>query len=371
MERIAVIMGKMHSGGKKNLVMEYYRHINKEKIQFDFICDDDSNAIPFDEIKALGGKVFVIPPYQDILKNMSAIYKLCKKNKYKIVHGYNGTMNLFAMLAAKFAGVPVRINESISMAHSSDKKTIIKNILRVFSKCGSTHYMSNGEACGRWQFGNNIYNSGKVAVFKTVIDTGKNAFIPIVRRDTRKELGIEDNLVIGHIGRLTEQKNTLFLIDIVASIVKKESTAKLLLIGDGNLRDEMFRKINKSGLSKSVIYLGRREDIQKFYNSMDCFILPSLYEGLPVTGLEAEACGLPVFFSTEIPRESSPCDELGHFISLGKSADEWAEKIIKYTKKNIDKRKSYIEAVKAAGFDSGNEAKKLLNYYENILKKVN
>ena len=231
--------------------------------------------------------------------------------------------------------------------------------------------MSNGEACGRWQFGNNIYNSGKVAVFKTVIDTGKNAFIPIVRRDTRKELGIEDNLVIGHIGRLTEQKNTLFLIDIVASIVKKESTAKLLLIGDGNLRDEMFRKINKSGLSKSVIYLGKREDIQKFYNSMDCFILPSLYEGLPVTGLEAEACGLPVFFSTEIPRESSPCDELGHFISLGKSADEWAEKIIKYTKKNIEKRKSYIEAVKAAGFDSGNEAKKLLNYYENILKKVN
>lgn len=371
MERIAIVMGKMHSGGKKNLVMEYYRHIDREKIQFDFICDNDSNAIPFDEIEILGGRVFIIPPYQSILKNIYSIYKLCKKNKYKIIHGYNGTMNLFAMLVAKFAGVPIRINESISMAHNSDRKTIIKNILKVFSKWGSTHYMSNGEACGRWQFGDNLYDTGEVAVFKTVIDTEKNAFIPELRKDTREKFGLENNLVIGHIGRLTEQKNTLFLIDIVASIVKKEPSAKLLLIGSGNLRDEMLEKIDRLGIGESVLYLGRREDIQKFYNSMDCFVLPSLYEGLPVVGVEAETCGLPIFFSTEIPRESSPCDELGHFISLDNSADEWAEEIIKVTKENIEKRRSYIEDVKAAGFDSGHEAEKLLNYYENILETVN
>ena len=101
MERIAVIMGKMHSGGKKNLVMEYYRNIDKEKIQFDFICDDDSNAIPFEEIKKLGGKIYIIPPYQKIFKNMMAIYKLCKKNQYKIIHCYNGTMNIFQYALTK------------------------------------------------------------------------------------------------------------------------------------------------------------------------------------------------------------------------------------------------------------------------------
>ena len=150
MERIAVIMGKMHSGGKKNLVMEYYRHIDRSKIQFDFICDEDSNAIPTDEIEKLGGRVYIVPRYQNILANIKAIEKICKENKYKIAHGYNGTMNIFGLYAAWRAGVPVRINESISMAHKSDKKTIIKNILKPFSRCFATHFMANGEACGKW-----------------------------------------------------------------------------------------------------------------------------------------------------------------------------------------------------------------------------
>lgn len=370
MERIAVVMGKMHSGGKKNLVMEYYRHIDREKIQFDFICDEDSNAIPSEEIAALGGRIYVIPPYQNIFKNMLAIYRLCKKNQYKIIHGYNSTMNLFAMFAAKLARVPVRINESISMAHGADKKTIIKNILKVFSKCCSTHYMSNGEECGRWQFGNRLYDMGKVSVFKTAIDTERNAFDVGVRETTREEFGIKSNLVIGHIGRLTEQKNTLFLIDIFKEIVKKDATARLLLIGDGNLREEMIKKIDKFGISSFVIYLGRREDIQKFYNAMDCFLLPSLYEGLPVVGIEAETCGLPMFFSTEIPREASPCNELGHFIGLDKNAEQWADEIIRITKKNIPNRKNYVEEVKNAGFDSKNEGEKLLQYYEKILRSL-
>ena len=126
MERIAVVMGKMHSGGKKNLVMEYYRHIDKTHIQFDFICDSDSNAIPEEEIKELGGRVYVITPYQNIFKNIIEIRNICKKNRYKIIHGYNGTMNVFAMFAGWSAGVPIRINESISMSHSADKKTILK-----------------------------------------------------------------------------------------------------------------------------------------------------------------------------------------------------------------------------------------------------
>jgi glycosyltransferase involved in cell wall biosynthesis len=366
MERIAVIMGKMHSGGKKNLVMEYYRHIDRSKIQFDFICDEDSNAIPTEEIENLGGRVYVVTRYQNILKNIKEIRDICKKNRYKIIHSYNGTMNICSLFAGWQAGVPIRINESISMAHSSDKKTILKNILKPFSRCFATHYMANGEVCGRWQFGDKLFEQGKVSVFKTVINANENKFDEELRNKCRKEFGIEDNLVIGHIGRLTAQKNTLFIIDIFAEILKLEPKARLLVIGDGDLKEAILSKIDELGIKKNVLYLGRREDIKQFYNAMDCFLLPSLYEGLPVVGVEAECCGLPMFFSTEIPEESSACEDIGVFIGLDKSPKEWAEQIISRII-NINRRDHSIE-VRIAGFDSVTEAGKLLEYYKTLIK---
>lgn len=365
MERIAVIMGKMHSGGKKNLVMEYYRHIDRTVIQFDFICDEDSNAIPVEEIEALGGRVYIVPRYQNILANIKAIEKICRENQYRIVHGYNGTMNVFGLYAAWRAGVPIRINESISMASKSDKKTILKNILRPFSGCFATHFMANGEACGKWQFGK-LYDEGKVAILKTVINTDEYRFQPELRETCRKEFGLEDNLVIGHIGRLTVQKNTLFIIDIFAEIVKLEEKAKLLLIGDGELREEMLKRIEDSGVQDNVLYLGRREDSKQFYNAMDGFLLPSLYEGLPLVGIEAECCGLPMFFSTAIPEESSPCADLGMFIGFDKSAAEWARIVVEKIRKV--RREDHSAEVKKAGFDSVTEAGKLLEYYRGLMR---
>ncbi len=366
MERIAVIMGKMHSGGKKNLVMEYYRHMDRNKIQFDFICDSDSNSIPKEEIVALGGRVYEIAPYQDIFRNIADIKRICRENKYTIVHGYNGTMNVFAMYAAWACGIPVRINESISMAHRADKKTYLKNMLRPFSKCFSTHYVSNGETCGRWQFGNRTYNMGKVAVFKTVINTEMHKYNVALRKKCREEFGLEDDIVIGHIGRLTKQKNTLFIIDIFNEVFKREKRAKLVIIGDGNLREEMLEKIKALGIEDRVLYLGRREDINQFYNAFDAFLLPSLYEGLPVVGVEAECYGLPMFFSTEIPRESSACDDISFFLDLKDGAAKWAETVLIETEKNMKARKDHREEVKAVGFDSVEESKKLLDYYLKI-----
>ena len=230
--------------------------------------------------------------------------------------------------------------------------------------------MANGEACGRWQFGDKLFDEGKVKVFKTVINTDVNKFDEALRNATRKEYNIENNIVIGHIGRLTEQKNTLFIIDIFNALVKKEPKAKLLIIGDGNLREEMLKKIEQYEIKDKVLYLGRREDIPQFYNAMDCFLLPSLYEGLPVVGVEAENCGLPMFFSTEIPEESSACKDLGVFMSLEKTPEEWADAILLAVKKNMPIRKGKTEEVKAAGFDSGVEANKLLKYYEDLIASL-
>ena len=363
------MIGKMDSGGKKNLVMEYYRHIDHSKIQFDFICDSDSQAIPKDEIRSLGGRVYIIPPYQSIIRNMSMIRFLCKKNRYLIIHAYNSTMNIFPMFVAKEAGVPIRISESLSMAHRDDKKTIIKLLLRPFSGLFANRFLACGERCGQWQFGNQKMKSGRVDVFKTVIDTGKNAFDSQLRNKTRKEYGWNNKLVVGFIGRFTAQKNPLFLIRVFNAISKEKPNSILCLIGDGELKEEMFDLIDRFELRKKVCYLGRREDIQKFYNAMDCFVLPSLYEGLPVVGLEAECCGLPMFFSTEVTREANAC-ELGHFIGLDKTPEMWADIIIRKTNENLPKRRSYAEEVMAAGFDSRLETKRLQDYYIDAVKGI-
>lgn len=369
MFRVAVIMGKMDSGGKKNLVMEYYRHIDRNKVQFDFICDSDSQAIPDEEIKKLGGRVYRIRPYQNIFANMSDIHRLCKKNRYHVMHAYNSTMNLFPLFIAKMSGIPVRISESLSMAHEGDRKTILKKMLRPMSKFFANYYMSCGDDCGRWQFGNKLFDAGKVDVFKTVINTKFNAFNPEIREETRKKFDWEDKIIIGHIGRFTSQKNSVHLIEIFNAIVKKEPNAILCLIGDGELKEEMMAKIKELDIEKQVNYLGRREDIQQFYNAMDMFLLPSLYEGLPVVGLEAESCGLPMFFSTEVTQEANAC-ELGHFIDLDESVDIWADEILEAVKDNMPVRRSYAKEVADAGFDSASEALRMQNYYIKALKCV-
>ena len=357
-----MIIGKMDSGGKKNLVMEYYRQIDRSKVQFDFICDSDSQAIPIVEIESMGGRIYRIPPYQHIFANMREMKKICRENQYFIMHAWNSTMNLFPMWVGKSVGIPVRISESLSMAHKDDWKTKIKKVLKPMSKWFATHYMSCGEDCGRWQFGDKLFDAGKVDVFKTVINTRFNDYNPELREKTRKEFGWENNIVVGHIGRLTPQKNSVHLIEIFASVVKKEPRSVLCLIGDGELKNEVMAKIEELGIEKHVNYLGRREDIQKFYNAMDCFLLPSLYEGLPVVGLEAECCGLPMFFSANISREANAC-ELGRFIELKESEDYWADEILKAIKTNISERKGRVEELCVAGFDSANEANRLQKYY--------
>ena len=366
--RVAIIVGKMDSGGKKNLIMEYYRHIDRNKIQFDFICDSDSQAIPEQEITKLGGQIYKITPYQHIFQNMADMAHIFEQNQYKVVHAYNSTMNLFPMAVAKYCKVPVRISESLSMAHEGDWKTILKKMLRPMSKWFANYYMSCGDDCGRWQFGSKLFDSGKVDVFKTVINTEFNSYDSMVREKTRSEFGWGDKIVIGHIGRFTAQKNSVRMIEIFGAVAKKEPNAVLCLIGDGERKEDMMKKINELGIKKQVVYLGRREDIQQFYNAMDCFLLPSLYEGLPVVGLEAESCGLPMFFSTEVTREANAC-ELGRFIALDDSDDVWAAQILKACRENMPIRRSHAKEVAAAGFDSESEALRMQKYYLEAVER--
>jgi glycosyltransferase involved in cell wall biosynthesis len=266
------------------------------------------------------------------------------------------------MLVARLAGVKVRISESISKGDKNEKKTKIKLVLRQFSHCFVTDYMANSIDCGKWQFGNKTYQQGKINIFKTVINANDNVFNPELRSSTRSAFGWDDKVVYGFIGRYVEQKNPLFLIDIFNEISKKQSNAILVMIGFGELEQEMMDRIKGYGIADRVENLGRRDDIKQFYNAFDAFLLPSLYEGMPVVGVEAQCCGLPIFFSKNITTETT-ASNLAHYLGLEDSPEKWADTIIPVVESNMPVRRSYSDEIISAGFDSASEALRLQNFY--------
>ena len=287
--RITQIIGKWLGGGVESVVMNYYRHIDRSKIQFDFICDEDSTNIPYDEINSLGGKVILIPPYQKVIKYHNELKKVLKDGNYKIVHSHINTLSVFSLWAAKSAGVPVRIAHSHSTTNKKEKKkNLMKQVLKHFSKVFATDYMCCSELAGRWLFGDKEYDRGNVYLLNNAIDLDKFKYDENIRKEKRKELNIsDDTLVIGHVGRFVEQKNHRFLIDIFNEVHKERKNSILLLAGQGPLVEEIHEKVNELGLNESVRFLGQRKDIDKLYQAMDLFLFPSLYEGLGMVAVEA------------------------------------------------------------------------------------
>ena len=359
--RIAQIMGKWLGGGVESVVMNYYRHIDRKKIQFDFICDEDSTDIPYDEIKKLGGKVILIPPYQKVIKYHKELKKVLKEGKYKIAHSHINTLSVFSLWAAKSAGVPVRIAHSHSTSNKKEwKKNLFKNTLRPFSKKYATHYFSCTEHAGRWLFGDKEYNKGNVYLLNNAIDINKFGYNENKRKKVRKELKIKDStLVIGHIGRFVEQKNHRFLIDIFYEFNKKNRDSILLLVGKGPLMSEIEEKAKNLGILNSIKFLGQRDDINEIYQAMDLFLFPSLYEGLGMVLVEAQCSGLPCIASTEVPHVAKILENV-EFIDNNESINSWVDTINKL--KNCERKTNY-KVLEKSGFNIKEESKKLQEIY--------
>lgn len=362
---VAQIMGKWVGGGVESVIMNYYRHLDHSKIQFDFICDEDSTRIPYDEIKKLGGRVFLIPKYQKLLKYLKALEKLFKENQYRIVHSNINTLSVFPLYAAKKAGVPIRISHSHSTSNPKEwKRNLIKNILRPFSKRYATDYFACSELAGRYLFGNKAFDCGEVKIIHNAIDVDKFKFDEAARKKLRQEFGIKDStVVIGHVGRFVQQKNHTFLVDVFKEYHKKNPDSKLLLVGSGPLEDEIKKKVERLDLEDSVLFLGQRDDINKLYSVMDVFCLPSLYEGLPVVGIEAQATGLPTIFSNRISKEVI-VSSYAKIVSI-QDTGFCIEKINKTTR-SIKKQRSYATVFEY--MDINNEVSTLEKIYCRPIK---
>lgn len=364
--RVAQIIGKWVGGGVEAVVMNYYRHINHGEVQFDFICDDDSTNIPYEEIEKLGGKVILIPPYQKVIKYHKKLKKVLKNGNYKIVHSHINVLSVFSLFAAKCAKVPVRIAHSHSTTNKKEwKKNLLKLFLRPFSKVFATDYFCCTEFAGRWLFGNKAYDQGKVYLLNNAIDLEKFKYDEKMRKLKRKELNIEeDTLVIGHIGRFMTQKNHTFLIDIFQEVHRQNNNSILLLVGQGPLMGEIKEKVKKIGLEKAVIFLGQREDVNELYQAMDVFLFPSLYEGLGMVLIEAQCSGLLCVASTEVPEVAKVTDKI-KFFSLNEPITNWVDAIL-----NIKSNRNWnIDDITKCGYNIEVEKNKLECKYKGLYKR--
>lgn len=359
--RVAMIMGKMGGGGVEAVVMNYYRHIDKSKVQFDFIIDEDSTVVPENEINKLGGRVFRINGYQSPIKYSSDLKKIFESENYKIVHSHINALSVFPLRVAKKCGIPIRIAHNHSTAAPGEtKKNVLKYILRLFAKKYPTHYMSPTKYAGEWLFGEKIANE-QLMILKNAVEIEKFAFNPDVRNQLRGKLKYKkEDFVIGNIGRLVWQKNQEFVLKVFFEYKKINSHAKLLIIGDGPLKEEILQEAKNLNIINSLTMLHNCENIADYYQVMDLFLFPSNYEGLGMVAVEAQISGLPVLASSVVPIDAKISNRF-FFNYLNKSALSWANMINKLD--NNDRSRNDSSEIKACLYDIRKNVSKLERFY--------
>lgn len=357
--RILHIVSYMQRGGLETFIMNCYRHIDRNLVQFDFIVHRNFRSDYDDEIEALGGIIYRMPrlnPFSPAYKK--ALLDLFHAHpKYRIVHCHLDCMSSIPLAAAKKCGVPVRIAHAHNSNQDKNWKYPLKRIYMRKIPAVATHFFACSEAAGQWMF-----PEQNVTVIDNGIETEKFAFDPEIRSEVRAELGINQELVLGHVGRFMPQKNHAFLIDIFAEVIKRKPNAKLLLMGTGPLENQIRDKVKSMNLANNVKFLGVRSDVNRILQAVDVFVLPSLYEGFGISAVEAQASGAYCVLSDMIP-EACKITDVVTFLSLKNDASSWAEEIIEVAK---NERVSQSGKIAAAGFDIQKTADWLQMFYINL-----
>lgn len=356
--RILHINGQMYCAGVETFLMNIYRNIDREKIQFDFLVHYSERKYYDNEIEDLGGRIYRMSIREDnnFMKYFLELKKFFKEHtEYKIVHAHMESFAMFYLPFAKVAGIPIIIGHSHNDKVVPSLKGYLKRFMNIPFKYLATDYLACSEESGRFLFGNR-----PTEIIPNAIDAQRFRFNPDVRSKVRRELNIENKFAIGHVGRFHPQKNHAFLIDIFYEVYKKNQNAILLLIGDGELKAAIKRKVIELGLVNQVKFLGVRSDTNELYQAMDVFVLPSLFEGLGIVGIEAQAAALHSFCIDTIPKIAWITDYF-HPCSLKDSATSWGEEI-NYYSHGYQRTDTYREIV-SAGFDMSTQIKDLERLY--------
>ncbi|ARK32452.1 glycosyltransferase family 1 protein [Halalkalibacter krulwichiae] len=354
------------SGGVGAFLMNYYKNVDINKVQFDFLTHNNTEEQLVKEINDMGGSVIKITPKSiSIWKNIYEAFKIInKRSPHEIIHIHTASTTSFLyLLIAKLAGKKKRIVHSHATDLEKPKGSFqhrIHNLLRPIMLSLSTDLFACSEAAGDWLFG--VERRSKVRLVNNAIDSKKFLYNKRKAEQIRNSMNIDDKLVIGNIGRFSYPKNHHFIIDIFNEVVKVNPNALLLLIGSGELIDEIKQKVFELKLNNKVKFLGVRNDIPDLLNAMNVFLLPSKFEGLPVALIEAQASGLKIYATDTITSEVE-VTELVTRLPISESPRFWAEKIIQDSNQLV--RKSTYEEIVKSGYDIKSNAKWLENFYFN------
>ena len=333
--RIAHIAGKLACGGVESVIFNYYRAIDKSKIQFDIYYDADSVYEPPEDLIEMGARFIKIPPYQKIWKYIPTLTKKLRKENYRIIHSHLNTLSVFPLFAAFCAGIPVRIAHNHSVPAGNEKaRNLLKNFLRLFSRVFATHYAACSEMAGKWLFGESLFNHKKIKIINNAVDFKKFSVSENRRIFLEEKFSLENKFVVGHVGRFTYAKNHDRLIDIFRTLKKVSPDTVLLLVGDGELREKITEKLMSLDLSDSVIMVGSVSDPEVYYSLMDVMVYPSFFEGLPMACVEAQIMKVPVIATEAVPEAAIISNGLT-YLQLSSSDEEWVDVLSSVSKEKM------------------------------------
>ena len=369
--RVLHILHTMNRGGAENALMNYYREMDRTKVQFDFLLTDPHHSSFEDEIIRLGGMVYRVPPL--VIKNPFPYLKGVKRffqehPEYKIIHSHTSSKSVFPLWIAKTVGIPIRISHSHNALSEGGIMGMIRNALMPFLKLTANVYMSCGEQAAEWLYGKKYLNSGKVEIVHNVINAGLYRYNEKRRKQMRQELDISEEMsVVGHVARFSTQKNHLFALDIFNEFLKIHPNAIYMLVGDGENRSKILNKISELGISTKVKLIGVVSNVYDYEQAMDIFVLPSLCEGLPLSIIETQVSGLPCITTEGTVSSECSVTDLVKDVSLSLSPSEWAKV---YLESTFIKRKDRYNEISAAGYDSKTTAHTLQERYIELYNSI-
>lgn len=363
MIRVLHSVSNMARAGIETMLMNYYRKMDLSQIQFDFLANKPMPGEYDEEIRQMGGRVFVspglnplhFPRYERFMRDLIAA-----NPEIRIVHAHNEAMGYYALKSAKDAGIRIRIAHAHNTQIIRDYKYPLKMVCKALLPSAATDCWSCGRDAGIYYFGEKRWRESGVTLHNA-IDIGRFRYQADQRARFRRQAGLEKCFVIGHVGRFNVQKNHNRLLDIFACLLQAEKDARLVLIGVGELEDAVRKKADALGIREKVLFLGQLPNVNDWLQAMDCFVLPSLFEGLPVAGVEAQAAGLPCFFSDRVTDEALLLPQ-SFRISLKDCDELWARRILEIKTKNYDRLQG-ADNVRDAGYDIDTEAAKLQAWY--------
>ncbi|TEB14255.1 putative glycosyltransferase EpsF [Pelotomaculum sp. FP] len=344
--RVLHVLSALAKNGAESRIMDIYRNINREKIQFDFAVHTTKQCDFDNEVKSMGARIYSFPKfkifnYLQYYKEWEQFFK--EHTEIQIIHIHVTNLAAVILNAAQKSSVPVRITHSRNSNQSGFVQKVFLALTRniIFRK--STQMLAVSKEAGEYVFGKKAMEAGIVRILRNAIDARKYTFNAELRKKIRAELEVKDNLVVGHIGRFVEQKNHKFVLDIFKKLQKIKPHAVLILVGIGEKQPQMREYAEDIGVGKSVIFMGSRNDVPMLLQAFDVLLFPSLFEGLPGVVLEAQAAGLPCVISDTITKEVAITD-LVKYMSLSEAPKIWAVAVVKQaTIPRINTIKNFVE----------------------------